>query len=263
MLSVGLFGVFRISHGHLRPWCELGSAGRALASYLFTFPDRPHRRERLADLFWPALDADRGRGALNSALWRVRKTLQVAGGTGYELRTGGTDVLLETCDWLDIDAHTLESAAALVLASPAPIDDSLVLDRVLATLGRYQGPFLDGDEGDWILEERERLHSIFIRTAIKLVHQLGAGRRYSSAIELASFALKEDPYREELFRYLLGLLVLNEQRARAINRYKEWSTSLLGELGIAPLPATKALFEDIRKLQSDDDFSSLHKKLFS
>lgn len=262
MLSVGLLGVFRISHDSVRAWCELGPAGRALASYLFAFPNRPHRRERLADLFWPSLDADHARGALGSALWRVRKTLETVGGSGGGLRTGGTEVLLESCDWLDIDAHSLQSAAALVLTSPESLKDPLLLERVIKILGRYQGPFLDGDEGDWILEERERLHSIFLRTAIKMVCQLGALQRYSSAIELACFALKQDPYREELFRYLLGLLVLNEQRAKAIVRYQEWSASLLRELGIPPLPATQALFEDIHKLQSNEDFKRLHNQLF-
>ena len=73
MLSVGLLGVFRVADVDNRTWSELGPAGRGLASFLFAYPSRPHRRERLADLFWPELDAERARRALNSAIWRMRK----------------------------------------------------------------------------------------------------------------------------------------------------------------------------------------------
>jgi hypothetical protein len=77
------------------------------------------------------------------------------------------------------------------------------LNHVAAVLHRYEGPFLDGDDGDWILEERERLHSLFLRTATMAVCRLGAVGLYHEAIALARRALRFDPYREELVRNLL------------------------------------------------------------
>jgi hypothetical protein len=50
MLHVQLLGSFALQSG-LRPLrSELGANGRRLASYLFSFPNRAHRRERLIDL---------------------------------------------------------------------------------------------------------------------------------------------------------------------------------------------------------------------
>jgi DNA-binding SARP family transcriptional activator len=263
-LSVGLLGVFRIANVDDRFWFGLGAAGRSLASYLFTYPGRPHRREHLADLFWPTLDQDRARSALNSAVWRVRKLLasnsKSAGERG--LRTAGPEILLEHGDWLDVDAIALQDAANSVIKKPAMLADPAALDRLVAVLSRYEGPFLDGEDGDWILEERERLHSIFVRTAIQVVCQLGRERRYSDAIELARLALKFDPYREELFRLLLGLLTLNEQRANAIRQYDNWSKSLAKDLEIAPLPATCAFVKDIRAIHTDEEFQALRVRLF-
>lgn len=262
MLSVGLLGVFRISTKSVPAWSELGPAGRTLASYLFAFPNRPHRRERLADLFWPELNQARARAALNSAIWRVRKILDASASGDGGLKTMGSDVLLESAEWLDIDALALQEAANLVIKEPVALDDAIVLDRMMRALVRYEGPFLDGDDGDWILEERERLHSLFVQLAIRVICRLGAERSYSPAIDLASLALKFDPYREELVRYLLGLFVLTEQRAKAIRHYEHWSGSLVRELGIAPLPATRALAECIRAIQCNDDFDTLHGRLF-
>ena len=196
MLNVGLLGVFRIASVDCRTWSSaLGPAGRGLASFLFAYPDRPHRRERLADLFWPGLDTERARRALNSATWRLRRLLAAQperDGTEC-LLTIGADTILQAGQWLDIDAAALQEAAAIALRQPAALEDPETLRRIAAVLHRYEGPFLDGDDGDWILEERERLHSLFVRTATAVVCRLGVAECYHDAISLARLALRFDP----------------------------------------------------------------------
>ncbi|HEY7972118.1 MAG: BTAD domain-containing putative transcriptional regulator [Xanthobacteraceae bacterium] len=260
MLSVGLLGVFRVAGADNRTWSELGPAGRGLASFLFAYPGRPHRRERLADLFWPELDAERARRALNSAIWRLRKLLasEPRSAGGRNLLTIGTETILERAPWLDIDATALQEAAAMALRQPETLLDRAKLNHVAQVLHRYEGPFLEGDDGDWILEERERLHSLFLRTATMAVCRLGAVGVYHDAISLARRALRFDPYREELVRTLLTLLALDERRGEAIQYYQQWSTSLKSELDIAPLPATRKVLEEIRGLESLEGFQTLH-----
>src|ERR1700759_5549420 len=99
---------------------DRGPAGRRLAGFLFTFPDRPHRRERLIDLFWPELDVERGRRAMNSAVWRLRKLLASAPEykEGLGLRTVGPETILERTPWLDIDTWALLDAARTTLSGP-------------------------------------------------------------------------------------------------------------------------------------------------
>ena len=125
MLSVGLLGVFRVAGADNRTWSELGPAGRGLASFLFAYPGRPHRRERLADLFWPELDAERARRALNSAIWRLRKLLasEPRSAGGRNLLTIGTETILERAPWLDIDATALQEATAMALRQPETLLD--------------------------------------------------------------------------------------------------------------------------------------------
>jgi len=123
VLSVNLLGASRVSGNNERAghqeqiWSELSCAGRCLAGFLLTFPDRPHRRERLIDLFWPELEAERGRRALKSAIWRLRRML--AGSPDYRegqvLRTVGSDTVLERTSWLDVDTWALLRAASAAL----------------------------------------------------------------------------------------------------------------------------------------------------
>jgi DNA-binding SARP family transcriptional activator len=264
MLSVVLLGVFRIPKADTHTWADLGPAGRGLASYLLAFPGRPHRRERLGDTFWPELDQQRARAALNSAVWRLRKIFASEPNSegGRNLRTVGSEMILDQTDWLDIDAQALEKAANLMRSRPDALDAS-DLDRLITALNRYEGPFLDGDDGDWVLEERERLHSLFIHTVIRVVHHLATGEHYHDAITLTRRALFSDPYREELVRDLLGLLALDARRAEALRYYDNWSKALNCELGIVPLPATRELLAQIRAIQSPEALASLSVHLFS
>jgi len=236
-----------------------------LAGFLFTFPDRPHRRERLIDLFWPELDTERGRRAMNSAVWRLRRLLASAPEykEGHGLRTVGPETILERTPWLDIDTWALLEGAHTTLGDlEAPLDPSGVR-RILAVLYRYEGPFLDGEDAEWILEERERLHSLFIQSAMIIVRHLGLRAHYHDAILLARHALRFDPYREELVRHLLTLLALDERRIDAIRYYDHWIGMIRKELGISPLPATRATIEEIRNLHNADDFQHLRARLMS
>jgi DNA-binding SARP family transcriptional activator len=250
MLSVSLLGVFRVRSVDEQIWSDLGPGGRGLASFLLAYPDRPHRRERLADLFWPELDAERGRRALNSAVWRLRKLLAPGSENkdGRNLRTLGSETILERTPWLDIDSWALQQATAVALDEP---EAKLVPDKlkeIAAVLYRYEGPFLDGDDGDWILEERERLHSQFVRATLVVVRHLGSYELYDHAIRLARHALRFDPFREELVRLLITLLALDERRFEAIRYYESWSDMLRRELGLAPLATTRTVLHEIRNL---------------
>jgi DNA-binding SARP family transcriptional activator len=263
MLSVGLLGVFRVAAVDTRIWCELGPAAKGLASFLFTFPDRGHRRERLAELFWPDLDAECARRALNSAVWRLRKLLSrhpEAEG-GQNLETAGSEMILKNAPWLDVDVWVLQKFTAPVLKDPTALLEPEKLAAITAILHRYEGPFLDGDEGDWILEERERLHSIFLRTATIAVRSLGIAGQYHEAISLARHALRFDPFREELVRTLLVLLALDERRCEAVRSYQHWSYLLKQELNIAPLPGTRRVIEEIQNLDSAEGFQILRDRL--
>jgi DNA-binding SARP family transcriptional activator len=263
MLSVRLLGVLRVTGVNNRAWSELGPAGRGLASFLFAYPGQLHLRKRLIDVFWPELDAEHARRALNSAIWRLRKLLAAVPESqgAPNLLTWGAEILLEPADWLDIDASALHQAAGLVLKQPKVLQSRDALERIAADLLRYEGPFLEGDKADWVLEEREVLQSLFLQSAILVVCRLGSAELYHQAIELARRGLRFDPYREELVRILITLLVLNERRCEAIQYFQRWSTSLRVGLNIAPLPATQEVLDQIRTLDSADALEALRAQL--
>ena len=53
------------------------------------------------------------------------------------------------------------------------------LNPLQRVLGSYHGPFLDGHDSDWILHERERLYSFYVRGLTLLMHAFAVEKRYN------------------------------------------------------------------------------------
>ena len=246
MLNVSLLGgaSFFVNGAVVRS--DLGPAGRLLACYLFEFMGRTHRRERLADLFWGDIDPEKARSALNTAIWRIRKILELGSkGAARHLITIGDDVILEQSQLVQVDTHSLENASRRILGRAAgALTDGDVHDINQAIDG-YGGPFLDGYDGDWVLQERERLHCLFIRSTFELMRAAAKQGRYENALDYGRRILTMDPLRESVQRDVMLLLVLNGQRVEAIRMYKRLINLLKSELDIEPMPETKRLNNDI------------------
>jgi DNA-binding SARP family transcriptional activator len=246
MLTVSMLGGMSFSIDGSVVRSDLGQAGRLLACYLFEFSGRVHRRERLADLFWRDTDPDKARSALNTAIWRIRKVLELGSrGAGQHLISIGDDVMLEPSQSVRIDTHQLESAFQRVLnATSKSFTDEEALTAYSA-VDEYKGPFLDGHDAEWILQERERMHCIFVRATFALMQDAAMRGQLERALDFGRRILAVDPLRESVQRDVMHLLVLNGQRVEAIRMYKRLVVLLKSELDIAPMPETERLNNDI------------------
>jgi DNA-binding SARP family transcriptional activator len=248
MLAVQMLGVLSISVDGQRISDDFGPSCRRLSGFLFQFPGRVHRRERLAEEFWGHLEPDRARAALNTALWRLRKLLarEVQSSGGCNLRTTALEVTLEPAPWLDIDTRRFHAMVMHLLKYPGALESETGCRDLEGALATYRGPFLEGEDSDWILEERERLRSLYVRAGSELVRLYGRRARYEDGVSVARSILSTDSFRESLQRDLLILLVLNGQHCDALRHYERWSTLLRQELGVRPMPQTLQVVEDIR-----------------
>jgi DNA-binding SARP family transcriptional activator len=248
MLNVTMLGGVSFVLDGIRIKNELGQSGRRLACYLLAFPGRTHRREKLADLFWEDLEPDNARAALNTAIWRLRKLL----GSGAKesatrhLVTTSDEVILEPCEAISVDLHTflerLKKSKELATAGDA-IGTHLALQ---SAVDGYGGPFLDGDDDDWIVLERERLQCLYMRALLELMNGAARDKRYEDALDYGRTILGQDSLRESVHRNMMLLLVMNGQRAEAIHHYGRCKRLLSQELSIDPMPETMQLAELIR-----------------
>jgi len=241
VIAISMLGPMTVSLEGRRQALDLGPGGRLLASYLFQFPGRVFRREQLAEMFWTDRSLAQARAAMNTALWRLRSLLSrtPAAEGSRPLAGSGDELVFERPDWIAIDTHDFDAAVRGALAEPAAAP--LHIERLEQAAQRYGGRFLDGDDAEWVTAERERLHSLYMRCLGRLITCWAAVEDYEPAIDAARRVLAADPFRETMMRTLAILLFLNGQRAQAIGDLTRWQMALRAQVGVDPLPETRAL----------------------
>ena len=264
MLTVKMLGGLKVSLNGHRVRIDLGVSGRLLAAYLFQFCERVHRRDRLARLFWADLDGEHSRAALNTALWRLRKllALEQASNDGANLYSSGQEIVLESAPWLSVDTHQFDLAARNALRTGEVSKECLAAQYFEDAADAYSGAFLDGEDMEWIIVEREKLHSTYVRCLTELVRRYAILEQYELAISAARRILAVDPFRESMQRRLIVLLTLNGQRVQAIVELRRWKAALRDEIGIDPMPETCALERAIASRDLSKEILSLKRKYF-
>jgi predicted ATPase/DNA-binding SARP family transcriptional activator len=217
------------------PFEMLRRKNRALIFYLAAHP-YPVTRDQILALFWPDTPRPSAQQILRSMLHDLRRQFQ-------------TNTLLFEEDRLSFTPDVLVDAAQFKagLASPGSNPSALA-----ATMALYRGEFLDGFTladtptfDDWVISERQIYLAMALRgyTALSRLHE--AERNFSAALDTLSHALTFDPLQEELQRDCLRLHYLIGDRAGAVRRYETLCKLLDEEMGVPPMPETRAMYEAI------------------
>jgi ubiquinone/menaquinone biosynthesis C-methylase UbiE len=96
---------------------------------------------------------------------------------------------------------------------------------------------------EWVFPERERLRQRHRQALEQLLHLFEGQGDTVTAIRYAQRLLGLDPLSEELYRHLMRLFALNNDRASALHVYHTCVSTLQREMGADPDPATRAAYE--------------------
>ena len=200
------------------------------------------RRDTLLGLFWPELDQEHARGALNQALSFLRRSL----GDVIETRGDGEVGLSAERFWCD------------AVAFEATLDAG----QLSEALELYQGDLLaglfigDGPEFEhWLLAERARLRRRATEAAWVLAEQSEAEGKGPDAERWARRATTFAPDDEGAIRRLIALLDRVGDRAQAVVAYEAFARRLSEEYELQPSPETQELIDDIRtRVESSPQF---------
>jgi DNA-binding SARP family transcriptional activator len=243
-----LFGGVRIQSNERSGAVRLPHASEALLAYLVLFRQRQHPREALLGQFWGDLSETKARNCLNTALWRLRRTLEPqANGCGDQVivttRTGEVGLNLQPGAWVDV--AEFEERVSCVLGQPP---GSVSPERVTGleqAIGTYQGELLEGFYDDWALRERERFHLMYLNGLAYLMAHARFTNDLPKSLSYGLMILEDDPLREEIHREVMRLYLESGQRALAARQYDVCRQALQRELGIEPMEETQALYRSI------------------
>jgi len=233
MLQIRLLGQFDIRLDGKRVTVS-SRAGQSLLAYIALTAGTPHRREKLAGIFWPETSDESARKNLRQELWRIRKALAGQNPvTDYLLADEFTITFNRNADyWLD----------ATQIERP-----DLDIQSLTSNLSLYQGELLPGFFDDWIVLEREHIQTIFETKMEQLLSQLVAAERWIAVQEQGErwLALGNTP--EPAYRALMLAHGARGDIAKVSSVYQRCIADLDEKLGLEPSAETRALYDGLLK----------------
>jgi predicted ATPase/DNA-binding SARP family transcriptional activator len=232
---------------------------KALALLTYLAVEGGHQaREKLATLFWPESDAERGRTMLRRTLAYLREGLRAAD------RPADTAHLVVERDMLGFDAsdmesdlHTVELAWSRARLVPPMIagaeDQRAFIAQLRAASERYRGDFLDGfglsdspEFDTWASVQREVWHRRMGLIYDRLAEAQFEGGELVEALETAARWVAHAPLDEAAHRRRMLIHYANGDRTAALQAYDACRAVLAAEVSAEPAPETEALAERIR-----------------
>ena len=203
-------------------------------------------KEQIIDRLWEEQGNDQD---FKVALHGINKTLDPnkknRKQARFIVRQGATYKLNTDAIWLDTQAME-----ALLEIGNNSINGQkeLAISAFQYAVALYQGGFLPNRiYEDWTSAERERLQVLAMGGFISLAELL-LEKQANESIRLTEEALKHDPTWEEAYRIQMKAHMNNGNRPQAIKTYSRCAQILEQEFGIEPLPDTKQLLREIKRV---------------
>lgn len=183
---------------------------RALLAYLAVESGRPHRREKLASIFWPEMPERSARTNLRRALANLRQVIddQTADPPFLSISRQTIQFNQHNDSWVDVVAFN-----DLTKDKKSSPQNSKDLEKAAAL---YQGEFLEGFSlpdsvqfEEWLIVTREGLFNTVIQTHHRLAEQYLHDNNHTEAIRHASRQIELDSYQEAAHQQMIWLLAVS------------------------------------------------------
>jgi predicted ATPase/DNA-binding SARP family transcriptional activator/Tfp pilus assembly protein PilF len=232
MLEVRLLGKFEITCDR-KPVQITSRAAQSLFAYLILSAGTAHRREKLAAALWPDSLQDTARDKLRRALWQLRKSFLSVSNIQY-LSADDLSIAFNSAAeyWLDVaELHKLHTDASA--------------DEMIAVLSEYQGELLSGYYDEWVISEREHIHSVFEKKMARLMSLLQEENRWLEILDWGERWIKLGQKPEPAYRALMSAHAAKGDMYKVAAVYERCVKSLK-EFGIEPSEQTRALYQRLK-----------------
>ena len=210
---------------------------RALLVYLATEPGRPHRREALAEMFWPNRAEGAARANLRHTLACLRRLIgDHAACPSFLLPARRTIQFNEASDaWIDIAIFS----ALLGRQSVSTAADSQAVQQLEQAVQLWRGPFLEdvslADSAafeEWRILRQEHFQRLILDALSRLAASYEQRGDYEQALACARQGRALEPWDEMAQQQVMRLLALVGRRSEALGQYETFWQARGGSNGI-------------------------------
>jgi tetratricopeptide (TPR) repeat protein len=115
------------------------------------------------------------------------------------------------------------------------------VEKRSTALALYRGDLLVSSDEEWLAPHRAHLRARYLSLLEELLLEARRDRRFEQARAYAEKLLAADPWREDALRQLMAIRYESGDRGGALHDYERFAASLDEELGVPPMPETRAL----------------------
>ena len=233
---------------------------QSLLAYLVLHRDAPQQRQHLAFLFWPDTTEAQARNNLRQLLHQLR---QIFPEIEHFLAADTHTLYWHPLTPCHIDIVEFEQALTEASAATQRYDQHALQIALEQADSLYRGELLPGCYEEWILPERERLRQLHRQALEQLLGLFESHGNTIKAIRYTQRLIGLDPLSEDLYRRLMRLFALNNDRANALHVYHTCVTILQREMGVDPDPATREVYEQLIQQVMPTTQAIVHHPLFA
>ncbi len=247
-LRIQTLGAFRLWRG--RNEVAAGEWRRKKARQLFqlllTFRPQKLHRDQIAEMLWPELSPEGAHRDFKIAFSTLTNVLEPNrernAPSAYVVRDGSRYGLRPEADvWLDAQEFDTLVGRGDAMLNHQP-DAALGFYR--AALALYQGAFLqEYPYEEWCSEERERLLTLYLRTAERVARALVEQQEWTEAVAVCQLILSRDDCWEEAYRLMMTAYARLDNRTQVARTYQRCVARLQSELGVEPTAVTTQLYK--------------------
>ena len=191
-------------------------------------------KEQIGMHFWPDASPDQLKTRFKNAIYRMRNALD------QEV------ILFEDGIYRFDESLDYEYDVALFLqhieSGKAAIDAEAQIESYTQGLRYYGGSYLPDTEAAWSYLERERLHQLYLDTALCLAQLTFAAGLSDTALEWCQRVLVEDPCLEDAHRLAMRVYAATGNRVGVARQYSLCRKALQEEIAAPPSPQTEELY---------------------
>jgi DNA-binding SARP family transcriptional activator len=211
-----------------------------LLKFVVSLGGRDVDADHVTTTLWPDSEGAAAKRSFESALFRLRKLLDVEG--AIQLVSGKLS-LARSLVWTDV--WSFEAALDHAADESAPL-----VQRAHRLLDAYPGPLLGEEESPWIAKPRDALRARFVRTLLAVGEQLERQRDFAAAIQMYRRGLETDNLAEPFYRGLMRSFAATGDHAEAVNAFRRCRELLSIVLGLKPSTETDRLYRDVVAAQT-------------
>jgi DNA-binding SARP family transcriptional activator len=250
-LTIKTFGFVEVFRDRSKPFAAdawTTKRARDIFCYIATSRHRRVDKEVLIEAFWGDEDFAAIEKNFHPTISHIRKALNSR--QSYKqnflvFRDGAYQLNAELS--YSIDTEEFEAAVTQAEHAKREKDAGLLRESLQRANEIYRGEFLAGIYEDWAEERRNfytEQHSRVLNGLAKLAF---AEKSWPNALKFANQILQRDPFREDAHRLIMKTYAAQGKRASVVEQFETLQTLLKKELGVAPAPETRRIFQELTK----------------